>query len=192
MIGAIGRLLRERRAATLVEFAIIAPVMMMALMGLGDVLYRAYVSAILVGAVQKAGRDSGIQYSDTTALDTAVQTMVKTIAPSATFASTRKNYDTFSQVAPEPFTDTNGNGVRDPGECFTDENGNGIWDADPGVNGQGGADDVVAYTMTVTYPRLFPVAILGMSATATASATTVLKNQPYSAQAVTTVATVCT
>ena len=192
MIGALSRLLRERRGATLVEFAIICPVMLMALMGLGDVLYRAYVQAILVGAVQKAGRDSGIQNSDTTALDTAVQTMVKTIAPSATFASTRKNYDTFSQVAPEPFTDTNGNGVRDPGECFTDQNGNGVWDADPGVTGQGGADDVVAYTMTVTYPRLFPVGLLGMSTTATASASTILKNQPYSAQAVTTVATVCT
>ncbi len=31
--------------------------------------------------------------------------------------------------APEPFTDTNGNGVWDPGEPFTDVNGNGIYDA---------------------------------------------------------------
>jgi Flp pilus assembly protein TadG len=191
----IRKLYRDRRGVTLVEFAIIAPVMLLMLMGMGDMLYQTYTQSILNGELQKAARDSGIEggATSTATIDAKVETMVKKIAPNATFTSTRKSYDTFSEVAPEPFTDTNGNGVRDPGECFTDENGNGTWDQDPGAAGQGGASAVTVYTMTATYPRLFPVAgLLGWPTTQTVSATTLLKNQPYATQTTTTNTTVCT
>ena len=186
---------RDRRGVTLVEFAIVAPVMLLMLMGLGDMLYQVYAQSILNGELQKAARDSGIEggAANTSTIDAKVQTAVKKIAPNATFTSTRKSYDTFSEVAPEPFTDSNGNGVRDAGECFTDENGNGSWDQDPGAAGQGGASAVTVYTMTATYPRLFPVArLFGWSSTQTISATTLLKNQPYATQTTTANVTVCT
>lgn len=185
----------DRRGAVLVEFAILTPVMLVMLMGLGDMLYQVYTQSILNGELQKAARDSGIEggATNTATIDAKVQTMVKKIAPGATFTSTRKSYDTFSEVAPEPFTDSNGNGVRDPGECFTDENGNGTWDQDPGAAGQGGASAVTVYTMTATYPRLFPVAgLFGWPTTQTVSATTLLKNQPYATQTTTANVTVCT
>ena len=185
----------DRRGAVLVEFAILAPVMMVMLMGLFDLLYQVYTQSILNGELQKAARDSGIEggAASTSTIDAKVQTMVMKIAPGATFTSTRKSYDSFSEVAPEPFTDTNGNGVRDPGECFTDENGNGTWDQDPGAAGQGGASAVTVYTMTATYPRLFPVAgLFGWPTTQTVSATTLLKNQPYATQTTTANVTVCT
>lgn len=189
------KLHRDRRGVTLVEFALVAPVMLLMLMGLGDMLYQTYAQSILNGELQKAARDSGIEggAANTATIDAKVQNAVKKIAPNATFTSTRKSYDTFSEVAPEPFTDSNGNGVRDPGECFTDENGNGIWDQDPGTAGQGGASAVTVYTMTATYPRLFPVAgLLGWPTTQTISATTLLKNQPYATQTTTANVTVCT
>jgi len=185
----------DRRGAVLAEFAILAPVMMVMLMGLFDLLYQVYTQSILNGELQKAARDSGIEggAASTSTIDAKVQTMVRKIAPGATFTSTRKSYDSFSEVAPEPFTDTNGNGVRDPGECFTDENGNGTWDQDPGAAGQGGASAVTVYTMTATYPRLFPVAgLFGWPTTQTVSATTLLKNQPYATQTTTANVTVCT
>jgi Flp pilus assembly protein TadG len=185
----------DRRGAALVEFALVTPVMLIMLMGFGDMLYQVYTQSILNGELQKAARDSGIEggAASTSTIDAKVQTMVKKIAPSATFTSTRKSYDSFSEVAPEPFTDTNGNGIRDPGECFTDENGNGTWDQDPGATGQGGASAVTVYTMTATYPRLFPVAgLLGWPTTQTVSATTLLKNQPYATQTTTANVTVCT
>lgn len=215
MTGALRRLVSRRgdtRAATVIEFAIVSPVMMMMIMGLGDVLYQIYAQSLLNGALQKAGRDSSIQGGDIlgSTLDGKVVSIVGTIvknpanscaaAPSgATWCSTRRNYDNFTEVAPEPFTDTNGNGQRDPGECFSDVNNNGTWDADPGANGgfggQGGASAVTLYTMRITYPRLFPVAgLLGWSSTATIKATTLLKNQPYATQVNTTTPTksVCT
>ena len=49
--------------------------------------------------------------------------------------------------------------------------------------GQGGAKDVVVYSVTVTYPRLFPVAkLIGLSENVKLNATTVLANQPYGDQ----------
>jgi Flp pilus assembly pilin Flp len=189
------RLLADQRGVTIIEFAILAPVMMILLMGLGDMLYQIYAQAILDGELQKAARDSGIEGAgvNIATIDAKVQTRIKQIAPRATFVTTRKAYDTFSEVAPEPIFDTNGNNKLDPGECFTDENGNGVWDQDPGIAGQGGASAVTVYQMTATYPRLFPVAsLLGWSKTMTISATTLLKNQPYATQTTTANVKVCT
>ncbi|MDQ2879327.1 MAG: pilus assembly protein [Pseudomonadota bacterium] len=201
------RLRSDRRGTAVIEFAIIAPVMMIIIMGLSDLMYQIYAQSILNGAVQKAGRDSGIQGGDqqATTIDARVISQVANIMSNptqacpttstggATWCSTRKNYDTFKAIAPEPFTDLNGDGIRQPGECYSDINGNHQWDADPGTTGQGGADDVTVYTMTITYPRIFPVAgLLGWPSTQTISATTTLKNQPYANQTTTTVATICT
>lgn len=180
-------LARDRRGSTVTEFAIIAPVMVMLLMGLSDLAYQVYAQSIVNGAMQKAGRDSAIQGggNNTAAIDAKVSDMIKKIAKNATFIFTRKNYDTFSTAKPEPFTDTNNNGLRDTGECYTDINGNSQWDADPGSDGQGGANDVTLYSVQVAYPRLFPVAgLFGWPTTNTINASTLLKNQPYATQQV--------
>lgn len=200
------QLLRDRRGATLVEFALVSPVMLLMLMGLGDLLYQVYAQAVLNGAVQKAARDSGIEGgSDASGtIDSKVIAMMtplmknlaancSTSAPASSYCTTRKTYDTFGEVAPEPIMDKNGNGILDPGECFTDVNGNGLWDSDPGMTGQGGASAVTLYTISITYPRLFPVAgLIGWSKAQTISSTTLLKNQPYASQNINTNATVCT
>lgn len=187
------RLRHDRRGATIIEFAIISPVMMLLMMGFGDLAYQVYAQSILSGAIQQAARASGIEAASASTIDDQVKTMVLRVAPAATFVSSRKSYDTFSKVKPEPFTDTNGNGVRNAGECFTDVNGNGAWDADPGRTGQGGASAVTLYTVTVTYPHIFPVArLFGWSASQTISATTLMKNQPYATQSLTVDTTVCT
>lgn len=189
------RLPRDTRATTAIEFAIVAPVMMLVLMGISDLSYQIYAQSILNGAMQKAARDSAIQggADNTAAIDAKVTAMVKNIATNATITFSRKNYDSFSVIKPEPFVDTNGNGVRNAGECFTDINGNGSWDADPGMAGQGGADDVTLYTATVTYPHLFPVTgLFGWPSNQTISAATLLKNQPYATQTTVTPTTICT
>jgi Flp pilus assembly protein TadG len=202
-------LARDTRGATIVEFAFVAPVMCVLLMGLCDLAYQVYAQSIVNGVVQKAGRDSTVQGANdsasTAAIDAKAAASLRVISKTlvndcsgnastvATYCVTRKNYDQFSDVRAEPFTDTNGNGIRDPGECYTDINGNNAWDADPGTDGQGGANDVTLYTMTVNYPRLFPVAgLLGWTKTNTITASTLLKNQPYATQSVVTAKQVCT
>ena len=195
---------RDTRGATIIEFAIIAPVLMTLIMGLGEMSYQEYLQTMLNGTVQKAARDSAIQggAQNTVALDAKVITAIGAIAKNLTNAcpataantwcSTRKSYAQFGNIKAEYIYDTNNNGVLDGKECFDDVNANKQWDADPGAAGQGGANDVTLYTMTVTYKRLFPVAgIVGMGAQQTLSSTTILKNQPYANQATPTVTKVC-
>jgi Flp pilus assembly protein TadG len=191
------RLRADRQGVTIIEFAIVMPVMLVMLMGFGELAYEVYVRSVLAGAIQKAGRDTTIRGASlkTATIDAAVLAEVRNVAPAATYASppSRKSYEKFGYITAEPFTDADGDGVRESGECFTDLNGNGIWDADPGVSGTGGDGDAVVYSVTITYPRVFPIfALLGWPDKATTSDTTVLKNQPYKAQATTTPQTVCT
>ncbi len=186
------RLRRDARGIAAVEFAILAPVLLMTIMGLMDLAYNAYVQAALEGAIQKAGRDSGIEAASTSQIDDRLKAKVKVVVPSATFDIVRKSYSTFSNTAPERYDDANNNGKYDPGECFYDVNNSGTWDADPGVSGQGGASDVTLYTVNISYNRLFPLArLLGGSQTVKTSATTLLKNQPYQTQAIPTVKKIC-
>lgn len=179
-------LLQDQTGATAVEFAMIAPVLLIMLMGIYDVGYQLYAGAVLQGAIQKAGRDSTIEgaASGTTAIDQVVTDQVKRVVPNGTLIFTRKAYVTFSSVGkPEDFTDTNGNGTCDNNEPFEDVNGNKAWDTDRGKTGQGGAKDAVLYTVTITYPR--PLAIgglLGFSQNVTIKTETVLRNQPYGIQ----------
>jgi len=180
------RLARNLRGATATEFALIAPVFLLLLFGIFDIGHSIYVQSVLQGAVQQAGRNSGLESGETnrTAIDNFVEAQINPVAPQASYSFTRSNYSTFSDVGrPEDFVDANDNGSYDNGECFTDENGNGQWDDDVGAAGLGGADDVVLYTVKLTYPHLFPLwALIGLSRTSTASASTTLRNQPFGTQ----------
>lgn len=185
----------DTRAITVVEFAMVAPVMILLIMGLGELMYTVYAQSVLSGAVQKAARDSAIQGGSDRAvdIDALVMKQVHAVAPRATHVSSRASYHNFASVRPERFTDSNGNGVRDPGECFDDVNNNGRWDIDPGIASQGGASDVTRYRIRVTYPRPFPMAqLLGWEKNATMTAETLIKNQPYATQAAQVVRTICT
>jgi hypothetical protein len=183
----MSKLLASNRGAALVEFAMVAPVMMLMLVGFFDIGHSMYVRSVLHGAVQKAGRDSTIESSNTSTIDARVQGQVKPVAGEyADFSSARFSYSNFSQVAqPEAYEDANDSGEWDSGECFEDVNGNGTWDADMGDAGQGGASDVVMYRMTVSYPRMFPMpSFLGWSEDISVSASTILRNQPYGEQVI--------
>src|SRR5665213_3889 len=172
------RLTRDERGAAAIEFAIVAPVMLLMLLGFFDLAHTAYARSTLQGAMQLAARNSTLQTGLTSSatIDAFVQNQVKpVVGTAAVFTSTRKSYSDFSSVGqPEPFTDSNHNGQYDVGECFEDINGNGQWDADIGKSGQGGADDAVLYTMSVTYKQMFPMStVLGWSANRTITASTV-------------------
>lgn len=179
-------LIADRSGVTVVEFALISPVLLVLLMGTYDVAYQLYASSILQGAIQKAGRDSTIEgaSASTATIDQKVADTVRYVVPNATISFARKSYTNFGNVAkPEDFTDQNNNGTCDFGEAYEDANGNGSWDTDRGKNGQGGSKDAVLYTVTVTYPRPLAVApMMGMSKTITLKTETVLRNQPFGLQ----------
>ena len=186
----------DRDGATIVEFAIIAPVLLAVLLGTMEFGLDVYMRAVLEGAMQQAGRNSSLQtaQSGQTALDTFVSDRVKAIMGNATVTFTRQNYQNFGSVnRAEDYTDANGNGVHDSNECFQDANNNGVWDADMGRSGIGGANDIVEYTATVNYPSLIPGAasVFKISPTTTISVTTILRNQPFANQPSWTTTQVC-
>ncbi|MBC2668910.1 TadE/TadG family type IV pilus assembly protein [Novosphingobium piscinae] len=186
LTGLVRRLARERDGAALIEFAIITPVLLMITLGSLEFGLNVYMRSVLEGAMLQAGRNSGLQssQSDQSAIDQLVRTQVRNILPNATVTFDRDNYASFSRVdKPEDFTDGNSNGVYDTTECFQDVNGNNRWDADSGRDGIGGANDVVEYTATVTYPSFIPVGgALGISPTTRIQAKTLLRNQPFATQ----------
>lgn len=187
-------ILRNEDGTTLIEFAAVLPLMCMAILGGMDLCHREYAQSILSGTVQKIGRDTTLQGgSDAiTANDAKVRAAVLQIAPDAQFTFTRSSVSRFRDAEGEPFTDSNGDGIRNPGECYDDVNGNNQWDADVSNDGNGGADDVVLYKVTATYPRLFPVAgLFGWDNTQTITAETALKNQPFASQNIPTVVARC-
>ena len=185
-VGTLLRLRDESRGAAAVEFAMVAPALLLTIMGIFDVGYNLYANAMVQGAIQHAARDSTIEGADLrlTQIDAAVSRAVHNVVPRATIAFSRKAYANFADVSrPEDFTDSDANGLCNNGEPFEDANRNGTWDDDRSTNGQGGARDAMLYSVTVTYPRGFPMArLIGLPDTVTTGAATVLRNQPYKLQ----------
>lgn len=178
------RLAHDEKGATIVEFALLAPVLIVLLLGLFDLGYNTYTSSILQGAIAKAARNSTIEGAKSSELDAQVSSAVKTIAPNATITFARKAYANFSDVAtPEDYTDLNGNGICDNGEPFEDVNANKTWDEDRGKSGGGGARDAVLYAVHVSYPRAFPLGnFINVPNTHEVESATVLRNQPWDEQ----------
>jgi len=191
------QIVQAQDGVTIVEFALIAPTLLMMLLGAFDVAHTLYMQSVLQGAVQKAARDSSLETaagSVSTSRDTIderVESQVHRLHRHADVEITRRFYRTFSDAAAaqaEPFTDaTSGvhkNGICDNGEPYEDKNNNGVWDADGGnsINAAGARDNVV-YLVKVSYPRMFPLdKLIGGSGTTNLSASTVLSNQPYGDQ----------
>lgn len=191
------RLLRREEGVTIVEFGLIAPALMILLLGALDIGHTLYMQSVLQGAVQKAARDGSLESASGTdpayrnALDAMVEGQLLELNKIAKVSFKRRFYRTFSDAAAakhEEFTDaTSGpykNGICDHGEPYVDANNNGVWDADGGDSvDHAGARDNVVYTVTISYPRMFPLdKLVGGSGVTQLSAVTVLANQPYGSQ----------
>ncbi len=176
--------------STVVEFAAVMPVFVMLLLGGFDISYQMYVRSVLEGEVAKAGRDSALETGSASdiqaAIDAQVTAGVQAVASGATLDFDRESFSSYERVASpgEPFIDGNGNNVCDDGEAFEDSNRNGSRDAIGSTAGFSGAKDAIVYTATATYPRILPMAsLLGWGDEVSVSATTMLRIQPFNAQA---------
>ena len=159
------RLRRHERGMALVEFAMTAPVFLLILMGIFDYCWQMYAQQVLQGVVAKAGRDATIEiYAGNQAqLDEHVEDEVKKVFSSATVSFSRSAYDDFSNIKP-PVINADG--------CVEDG----------GKRGNGGADDVVLYRVSMRFERILPVwNMLGQPSHMTLSSTTILRNQPFAA-----------
>jgi Flp pilus assembly protein TadG len=191
------RLVHSDDGATLTEFGLLAPMLLLMIIGAFQTGHTLYMQGVLEGAVQKAARDGTLETASGTSdtsrdtIDAAVRSQVLKLNKDADIQITRRFYRTFTEAAQakaEEFTDSDtgifADGICNNGEAFEDLNNNGVRDLDGGdAIGRAGARDNVVYTVTVSYPNMFPLhRFIGGSDTTTLSASTVLANQPYGEQ----------
>ena len=176
---------RDARGATIVEFALILPVLCMMLMGTLDLGYRSYVASVVQGALHDAARMATVGNVTTAQIQTYVQNKLQAFSRNATITTTTRSYADYSgvNVAEKITSDTAPVGAYNPGDCFEDANANGTYDSDRGRSGNGGSEDVVYFEVTMTYPHILPVGrLFGWGSTVTTTQNTVLRNQPYASR----------
>jgi Flp pilus assembly protein TadG len=185
---------------TVVEFGLIAPTFLMVLLGVFDIGFGYYTKSVLQGAVEEAARQASLENDQWTNIQDKVQNQVLATIPGAqtntqiSFSISPEYYENYDDIIlPEDFKDSNSNNVRDPGECYIDRNGNKTYDLDVGLSGEGSAQDVVAITADVSYPRAFPLwAMLGISQTQKITINTYVRNQPFGARVLKAGIEICT
>jgi Flp pilus assembly pilin Flp len=185
------RLRRNDRGVTVVEFALLSPVLALLMFGLVDVAQRIYLTSVAQGTLFRAARRATIGDQTTTQIDNFVKAELKDFSKNATVTITKKSYSAFTGVSTlEKITsDTapvgtynKGTSALSPGDCYEDTNNN--WKRDEkGKSGLGQSDDVIYYEVKVDFPRVIPLAgFMGLSNAVTVQVNTVLRNQPYGAQ----------
>ena len=183
-------LARCESGVTIIEFGFVAPILCLMILGFLDFAHWSYVRSITIGAIDEVARSASVggPAVDPTVFEAQVETTIKKVAKNATFVWSKKSYFQFSGIGkPEKLiSDYNGNGAYDPGDCWEDLNPNGVYDTTPGKDGVGGADDIVYYQVTVTFPPLIPLAGFNarLGGNHTTTATTIVRRQPYAAQTV--------
>ncbi len=198
MMGAFAllkRLRSNRSGSAAVEFGFVALPMSLLILPPIDLGYRSYAQSVLQGVLVRAARLSTTGGYSNSQIDAVVTNELTEFKKNATITITRKNYASFSGVGkPEKITsDTAPLGTYNVGDCYNDTNANGQWDADQGKDGQGGADDVVFYQITMTYPRIIPMTgLLGFSSNDTLKSSIIVRNQPYAASSQWAVVNRCT
>lgn len=163
MTRVFGQFGTDRRAIAAVEFALIAPVMILLICGFMEYAHVASARTTLEAATMRAAR--AVAASDCpTSRQEIMQSTIRGSMTSFPAASgtgveieTRAYSGNFSDAGePEPYNDTNGNSRWDSGEPFNDVNGNGAYDTDMGSLGSiGGAGQVISYTSRYTVASLF-------------------------------------
>lgn len=187
------RLRGDETAVTVVEFALIAPVMLMLLLGAVEFGHLLFARMALEGAIMEAARAaSATLETSEAARNAAMRAKIITSMqkfnkiPGEDISIETEVYDSFASTRPENYTDANGNGRYDPpaprfsGETFTDRNANGKWDpALPKAGSLGGPGDVVNYKVSFPMALLFdlPMKPIGISKGVTLTAVAVTRNE---------------
>lgn len=183
------RIFRNQEGVAAIEFALVAPVLLLILLGGLEIGYEAYLRAILRGEMNRTSRDQTLEGSvinaQRTALEDRMRAAIRSVSPGATIDFKRTAYRNYTSAASkmEDWVDANGNGKCDSNEVYQDENRNGIWDASLGKeDAGGGAKDVVVYTANLTYPKLPIGRIFNATDKGIIEIKTLLRNQPYDNQ----------
>ncbi len=182
-----------QRGATLVEFALVSPLLILTILGILQVGLAGWAKSTLENSLRDSARfavtgaddpASGKSRADAI-LDLVEQRMSDFPKnPTGVMTLTTKVYPSFEDIGrPEPEND--GNGVCDAGESFTDINGNGSFDADAFATGFGAANQVVIYEIQFPLQAIIPLIgeFLPVANLFNLKASAAVQNEPFTGAA---------
>lgn len=189
------RLAQNDRGIAAVEFAMIAPIMILMICGFMEFAHVSSARTTLEAATLRAARAVAATDCPSERDEIMMAIIEESMArvPSADGlkpAVITKAYSSFSDVEGEPFVDRNGNKIYDidPEETdptkidsYTDINGNGQYDLELGTVGSiGGAGQVITYQATYKVASLFNFISRRYNGTDSydIAASTVIRNEP--------------
>ena len=187
LMATMKRLRRNRKGSAVTEFAIAAPVVIMATVGIIEFSMILFVSSLLEGGLREASRFglTGFQPNGLTREERIlkiVEDHTHGLVDGTAINLSTLVYPSFDSIGqPEPFTDENSNGTFDAGEPYMDINGNNQWDPDMGAAGLGGPEDIVLYTIEYDWPLMTGMlnGFVGNDGKIGLRASVVVRNEPY-------------
>jgi Flp pilus assembly protein TadG len=168
-----------------VEFALGAPVLLLALIGIFEISMLLFTNAVVEGAVRTASRFglTGQQVGGLSREQVILQRVQEDSLGLVEITTEDIDilvYPSFTDVGqPEPYQDDNGNGTYDAGESYSDINGNGSWDPDMGASGAGGPGDVVVYRVRYAWPMMTGYLAEHFGDAVDMAASIAVKNEPF-------------
>lgn len=175
----------DQRGSTTLEFAFIAPVLVLVLVGTLETGVMIAAQRQLEDSIFMAARVNKTGYADSgqtqaATVQAAMQRAASGLLDPSKITVTSRSYPSYDAIG-EPFTDLNNNGVRDSNEPFTDVNGNGSYDADRGKDGSGSSSEIVVFTASYPWTIYTPLLgeVLGAKGIRTLTVQTIVKNEPY-------------
>ncbi|MDX2073349.1 MAG: TadE/TadG family type IV pilus assembly protein [Alphaproteobacteria bacterium] len=173
--------------ASAVEFALIAPVLLLMTIGIIEISLMMLTQNIMESVTFTASRlgKTGYVEAGITREETIIQALhdaADGLLDTTKITVDTQSYNEFGDVgSPEPFVDANGNGIHDDGENYTDVNANGQYDTDMGAAGEGNAGQVVVYIVTYPWSVSTPLlsSLMGDHGVFSLTARAVVKNEPF-------------
>ena len=182
----LSRFGRQQQGLTSMEFAIIAPVLILLTFGILEFSMMMLATNMMESATAissrlgKTGYAAGGISREQTIRASIDQRAGVLIDPQRLTISSRY-YEQIDQIGDaEPWNDSNGNGIAEVGE-YTDVNGNGQYDEDMGTAGYGNAEDIVVYDVSYPWNVVTPILreLIGQDGVYTITTHAVVKNEPY-------------
>lgn len=182
----LARLRRQTQGLTSMEFAIIAPVLLLLTFGVLEFAMIMLVTNMMESATAISSRLGKTGYaaagvSREATILSAIEERAGVLIDASRLTIRARFYEQFDQIGDaEPWHDANGNGIAEVGE-YTDINGNGMYDTDMGTAGYGDAEDIVVYEISYPWDVMTPMLreMLGENGTYTITTHAVVKNEPY-------------
>lgn len=182
----IQRLLRNERGSPAIEFAFVAPAVLMMLVAIIEFGMIMVVDLTMENALRDASRFgiTGQTPSEGGRDDFIVALINNHLLNVVDVAHTEIEitaYPTFADIGKAEYIDANSNGAWDAGEASQDCNGNGTIDNDRGTPGAGGAGQAVLYHIAYDWPLLTPVLkpFIGKDGTFHLEANLAVRNEPW-------------